>query len=67
MATRVLSMSARLGPEEPVFAQLKPVLGDPMRNGEIFDPAAASLAPNPRAQKVPAGQCLGGGSVLHQW
>ncbi|XP_028584205.2 Krueppel-like factor 5 isoform X2 [Podarcis muralis] len=27
MATRVLSMSARLGPEEPVFAQLKPVLG----------------------------------------
>lgn len=38
MATRVLSMSARLGPEEPVFAQLKPVLGG--REGPIFAPPA---------------------------
>uniref|UniRef100_A0A2K6KIN8 Uncharacterized protein n=1 Tax=Rhinopithecus bieti TaxID=61621 RepID=A0A2K6KIN8_RHIBE len=46
MATRVLSMSARLGPvpqppapqDEPVFAQLKPVLGaaNPARDAALF-------------------------------
>lgn len=34
MATRVLSLGARLGPEEPVFAQLKPVLGP--RESSLF-------------------------------
>lgn len=46
MATRVLTMSARLGPvpqppatqDEPVFAQLKPVLGatNPARDAALF-------------------------------
>lgn len=46
MATRVLTMSARLGPvpqppapqDEPVFAQLKPVLGaaNPAREAALF-------------------------------
>ncbi|KAM6448054.1 Krueppel-like factor 5 isoform 1-T1 [Liasis olivaceus] len=46
MATRVLSMSARLGPEEPVFAQLKPVLG--AREGPLFAaPAPEELKPPP--------------------
>lgn len=46
MPTRVLTMSARLGPvpqppaaqDEPVFAQLKPVLGaaNPVRDAALF-------------------------------
>lgn len=46
MATRVLTMSARLGPvpqppapqDEPVFAQLKPLLGaaNPARDAAVF-------------------------------
>ncbi|KAL8189933.1 UNVERIFIED_CONTAM: Krueppel-like factor 5 [Gekko kuhli] len=45
MATpRVLSLSARLGPEEPVFAQLKPVLG--AREAALFPGAGpAELKP----------------------
>ncbi|XP_062982073.1 Krueppel-like factor 5 [Elgaria multicarinata webbii] len=53
MATRVLSMSARLGPEEPVFAQLKPVLGG--RDATLFP------GPGPEAIKH---QQPGGGPRL---
>uniref|UniRef100_A0A0B8RQC9 Krueppel-like factor 5 n=1 Tax=Philothamnus irregularis TaxID=1899461 RepID=A0A0B8RQC9_9SAUR len=52
MATRVLSMSVRLGPEEPVFAQLKPVLGG--REGSIFaPPAPEDLKPPPAPPQQP--------------
>lgn len=47
MATRVLSMSARLGPEEPVFAQLKPVLGP--REPSLFP------GPGPEIKQQPPG------------
>ncbi|XP_063160597.1 Krueppel-like factor 5 [Candoia aspera] len=48
MATRVRSTGARLGPEEPVFAQLKPVLGG--REGPLFaGPAPEELKPQPSA------------------
>ncbi|XP_060625402.2 Krueppel-like factor 5 [Anolis sagrei] len=47
MATRVLNMGARLGPvEEPVFAQLKPVLG---REAPLFAGNEQDLKPPPPA------------------
>lgn len=65
MATRVLTMSARLGPvpqppapqDEPVFAQLKPVLGaaNPARDAALF-PGEELKHPHhhPQAQPAPA-------------
>ncbi|MBZ3870553.1 Krueppel-like factor 5 [Sciurus carolinensis] len=65
MATRVLTMSARLGPvpqppapqDEPVFAQLKPVLGaaNPVRDAALF-PGEELKHPHhhPQAQPAPA-------------
>ncbi|KAK2118976.1 Krueppel-like factor 5 [Saguinus oedipus] len=65
MATRVLSMSARLGPvpqppapqDEPVFAQLKPVLGaaNPARDAALF-PGEELKHPHHRPQAQPAPQ-----------
>lgn len=64
MATRVLTMSARLGPvpqppapqDEPVFAQLKPVLGaaNPARDAALF-PGEELKHPHhhPQAQSAP--------------
>lgn len=69
MATRVLTMSARLGPvqqpEEPVFAQLKPVLG--AREAAIFpgDDLKQQQPPPPppqQQQQHPGGGGGGGGS-----
>nr|CCO02789.1 Kruppel-like factor 5 (intestinal) [Homo sapiens] len=65
MATRVLSMSARLGPvpqppapqDEPVFAQLKPVLGaaNPARDAALFPGEELKHAHHrPQAQPAPA-------------
>lgn len=68
MATRVLTMSARLGPvqqpEEPVFAQLKPVLG--AREAPIFpgDDLKQQQPPPPPQQQHPAGGGGGGGATL---
>lgn len=66
MATRVLTMSARLGPvpqpEEPVFAQLKPVLG--AREAAIFpgeDLKQQQQPPPPPQQQQPQQQHPGGG------
>lgn len=66
MATRVLTMSARLGPvqqpEEPVFAQLKPVLG--AREAAIFpgeDLKQQQPPPQPQQQHPGGG---GGGANL---
>lgn len=63
MATRVLSMSARLGPvpqppapqDEPVFAQLKPVLGaaNPARDAALF-PGEELKHAHHRSQAQPA-------------
>lgn len=63
MATRVLSMSARLGPvpqppapqDEPVFAQLKPVLGaaNPARDAALF-PGEELKHPHHHPQAQPA-------------
>ncbi|XP_053165197.1 Krueppel-like factor 5 [Hemicordylus capensis] len=53
MATRVLSMSARLGPEEPVFAQLKPVLG--ARESAMF--------PGPGPEEIKQQQPGGGARI----
>uniref|UniRef100_A0A8C3RC32 Kruppel like factor 5 n=2 Tax=Neoaves TaxID=3078114 RepID=A0A8C3RC32_9PASS len=68
MATRVLTMSARLGPvqqpEEPVFAQLKPVLG--AREAVIFpgDDLKQQQPPPPQQQQHPGGGGGGGGGNL---
>uniref|UniRef100_A0A670XYK5 Uncharacterized protein n=1 Tax=Pseudonaja textilis TaxID=8673 RepID=A0A670XYK5_PSETE len=63
MATRVLSMSARLGPEEPVFAQLKPVLGG--REGSIFaPPAPEELKPPPAPPQPPSGARMPGEEMV---
>ncbi|XP_062492855.1 Krueppel-like factor 5 isoform X1 [Pezoporus occidentalis] len=65
MATRVLTMSARLGPaqqpEEPVFAQLKPVLG--ARDAAIFpgDDLKQQQPPPPPQQQPPQQQQHPGG------
>lgn len=68
MATRVLTMSARLGPvqqpEEPVFAQLKPVLG--ARDAAIFpgeDLKQQQQPPPPQQQQHPGGGGGGGGAA----
>lgn len=63
MATRVLTMSARLGPvpqppapqDEPVFAQLKPVLGaaNPARDAALF-PGDELKHPHHHPQAQPA-------------
>lgn len=63
MATRVLTMSARLGPvpqppapqDEPVFAQLKPVLGaaNPARDAALF-PGEELKHPHHHPQAQPA-------------
>lgn len=60
MATRVLSLSARLGPvpqppapqDEPVFAQLKPVLGaaNPARDAALFGEELKHPHHHPQAQ-----------------
>uniref|UniRef100_A0A8C3Y2D2 Uncharacterized protein n=1 Tax=Catharus ustulatus TaxID=91951 RepID=A0A8C3Y2D2_CATUS len=59
MATRVLTMTARLGPvqqpEEPVFAQLKPVLG--AREAAIFP--GEDLKQQPPQQQHPAAWHVG--------
>uniref|UniRef100_A0A8D0KZF8 Uncharacterized protein n=1 Tax=Strix occidentalis caurina TaxID=311401 RepID=A0A8D0KZF8_STROC len=63
MATRVLSMSARLGPvqqpEEPVFAQLKPVLG--AREAAIFpgEDLKQQPPPPPPQQQHPGAPAAG--------
>lgn len=63
MATRVLTMSARLGPvpqppapqDEPVFAQLKPVLGaaNPARDAALFGEELKHQHHHPQAQPAP--------------
>lgn len=63
MATRVLSMSARLGPvpqppapqDEPVFAQLKPVLGaaNPARDAALFGEELKHPHHHPQAPPAP--------------
>lgn len=63
MATRVLTMSARLGPvpqppapqDEPVFAQLKPVLGaaNPTRDAALFGEELKHPHHHPQAQSAP--------------
>ncbi|XP_054994592.1 Krueppel-like factor 5 [Sorex araneus] len=63
MATRVLTMSARLGPvpqlpaaqDEPVFAQLKPVLGaaTPARDAALFAGDELKHPPPPPPQQQP--------------
>lgn len=70
MATRVLSMSARLGavqqPEEPVFAQLKPVLGAreaPIFPGEDMKQQQPPQPPPQQQQQHPGGGG-GGGATL---
>lgn len=67
MATRVLTMTARLGPvqqpEEPVFAQLKPVLG--AREAAIFPGEdLKQQQPPPPQQQHPGGGGGGGGATL---
>ncbi|KAM9204406.1 Krueppel-like factor 5 isoform 2-T2 [Mergus octosetaceus] len=71
MATRVLSMSARLGavqqPEEPVFAQLKPVLGAreaPIFPGEDMKQQQQPPQPPPQQQQQHPGGGGGGGATL---
>lgn len=67
MATRVLTMSARLAPmpEEPVFAQLKPVLG--AREAPVFpgeDLKQQQQPPQQQQHQHPGGGGGGGGAAL---
>ena len=63
MATRVLTMSARLAPmpEEPVFAQLKPVLG--AREAPVFPGEDLKQQPPPQPQQQHPGSGGGGGGA----
>ena len=63
MATRVLTMSARLAPmpEEPVFAQLKPVLG--ASEAPVFPGEDLKQQPTPQPQQQHPGSGGGGGGA----